>query len=295
MTAAGGSEEQSALAVVEGLMDRFEVADSNQVRETLESSGSAEEAFAALGDLGEYTSAVIDPGILIDFSSFQSALTPDAPTQFHGREGWIEMWRLWLAAWEDYEPQTELEQLNERQVLVTSNAKLKGRGSGVEMDWTTYGIWTVREGRLVGMHNFLGRDQALAAAGGKSLRRGPCVGLLSMGTPETQKRVLTDPSRRLEAMQPYMFAELERRIAAKREAGIDVISLGIGDPDEPTYPHVVKAMQEAVAEGANQKYPSNRGRDEFRSAFAGFYADRFGVDIDPESQVMPAIGAKECI
>ena len=62
-------------------------------------------------------------------------------------------------------------------------------------------------------------------------------------------------------MPPYMFAELERRIADKRAAGIDVISLGIGDPDEPTYPHIVKAMQAAVADHENQKYPSNRGRD----------------------------------
>ena len=54
---------------------------------------------------------------------------------------------------------------------------------------------------------------------------------------------LTDPSRRLEAIPPYMFAELERKIAEKREAGIDVISLGIGDPDQPTYPHIVEAMQ----------------------------------------------------
>lgn len=96
-------------------------------------------------------------------------------------------------------------------------------------------------------------------------------------------------------MPPYMFAELERRIADKRAAGIDVISLGIGDPDMPTYPHVVEAMQAAVTENGNQKYPSNRGREEFRQAFADFYADRFGVTIDPDSEVIPAIGAKECI
>jgi LL-diaminopimelate aminotransferase len=116
-----------------------------------------------------------------------------------------------------------------------------------------------------------------------------------MATPETQKRALTDPSRRVEAMPPYAFAELERRIADKRAAGVDVISLGIGDPDQPTYPHIVKAMQEAVAEDGNQKYPTNRGRDEFRRAFAGFYDQRFGVEIDPEAEVIPAIGAKECI
>jgi LL-diaminopimelate aminotransferase len=106
---------------------------------------------------------------------------------------------------------------------------------------------------------------------------------------------IADPSKRLEAMPPYMFQELERRIAEKRAAGIDVISLGIGDPDEPTYPYIVDAMREAVAEPANHRYPSNRGREEFRTAFADFYDRRFGVAIDPEHEVIPAIGAKECI
>jgi LL-diaminopimelate aminotransferase len=92
-----------------------------------------------------------------------------------------------------------------------------------------------------------------------------------------------------------MFAELERKVADKRAAGIDVISLGIGDPDMPTYPHIVAAMQDAAADPGNQRYPSNRGREEFREAFARFYGERFGVPIDPESQVIPAIGAKECI
>ena len=105
----------------------------------------------------------------------------------------------------------------------------------------------------------------------------------------------TDPSKRLEAIPPYMFAELERRVAEKKKAGIDVISLGIGDPDYPTFPYIVEAMQAAVADPGNQSYPSNRGREEFRTALAGFYERRFGVEIDPEREVIPAIGAKECI
>jgi LL-diaminopimelate aminotransferase len=116
-----------------------------------------------------------------------------------------------------------------------------------------------------------------------------------MATPQTRKRSPTDPSRRLDAIPPYMFAELERRAADKKAAGIDVISLGIGDPDHPTYGHVVEAMREAVANPANQSYPSNRGRDEFRAALRSFYVSRFGVRIDPDAEVMPAIGAKECI
>jgi LL-diaminopimelate aminotransferase len=116
-----------------------------------------------------------------------------------------------------------------------------------------------------------------------------------MTTSEVSKRTLTEPSRRLDAVPAYMFAELERRIEDMRERGVDVISLGIGDPDRPTYPHIVEAMQTAVADPANHRYPSNRGRPEFRQAFAAFYGERFGVEVDPDSEVIPAIGAKECI
>jgi LL-diaminopimelate aminotransferase len=103
------------------------------------------------------------------------------------------------------------------------------------------------------------------------------------------------PSKRLEQIPPYLFAELERKIAERRAAGIDVISLGIGDPDTPTYPAIVAAAQEAVADPGTHRYPTNRGRREFREALAAFYARRFGVTIDSETEVMPAIGAKECI
>jgi LL-diaminopimelate aminotransferase len=103
------------------------------------------------------------------------------------------------------------------------------------------------------------------------------------------------PSSRLEQIPPYLFAELERKVAAKRAAGVDVISLGIGDPDTPTYPPIVAAAQQAVADPSTHTYPSNRGRPEFREAVAAFYERRFGVTLDPETEVMPAIGAKECI
>ncbi len=103
------------------------------------------------------------------------------------------------------------------------------------------------------------------------------------------------PSKRLERIPPYLFAELERKVAAKRAAGVDVISLGIGDPDTPTYPEIVAAAQQAVADPSTHTYPSNRGRAEFREAVAAFYERRFGVTLDPETEVMPAIGAKECI
>jgi LL-diaminopimelate aminotransferase len=102
-------------------------------------------------------------------------------------------------------------------------------------------------------------------------------------------------SERLERIPPYLFAELERKVAAKRAAGVDVISLGIGDPDHPTYEPIVAAAQRALADPSTHRYPSNRGRSEFREAVASFYERRFGVTLDPETEVMPAIGAKECI
>src|ERR1700716_990382 len=101
------------------------------------------------------------------------------------------------------------------------------------------------------------------------------------------------PSKRLERIPPYAFAPLERKIAEKRAAGVDVISLGIGDPDRPTPPLIVEAMQEAVTEPETHQYPSNRGRADFRQALSDFYARRFDVSIDPAKEVIPAIGAKE--
>lgn len=103
------------------------------------------------------------------------------------------------------------------------------------------------------------------------------------------------PSKRLDKIPPYLFAQLERKIAEKKAAGIDVISLGIGDPDTPTYAPIVDAMQQAVADPGTHQYPSNRGRQEFRDAIAAFYDRRFGVTLDPATEVMAAIGAKECI
>jgi LL-diaminopimelate aminotransferase len=103
------------------------------------------------------------------------------------------------------------------------------------------------------------------------------------------------PSKRLDRIPPYLFAELERKIAEKRAAGVDVISLGIGDPDRPTPALVVEAMREAVTEPETHQYPSNRGRKDFRGAVSDYYARRFDVQVDPESEVIPAVGAKEAI
>jgi LL-diaminopimelate aminotransferase len=103
------------------------------------------------------------------------------------------------------------------------------------------------------------------------------------------------PSRRLEQIQAYPFAQLERKIADKQAAGVDVISLGIGDPDQPTPEMVVERMTSEVRDPGTHQYPSNRGRPSFRETVASFYERRFGVSLDPETQVLPALGGKECI
>ncbi len=100
-------------------------------------------------------------------------------------------------------------------------------------------------------------------------------------------------ARRLDAVPPYLFAELERKIEEKRRAGIDVVSLGIGDPDLPTPAVVVEELQRQAARPETHAYPSNKGLPTFREAVAAFYEERFGVAIDPDDEVIPVLGGKE--
>jgi LL-diaminopimelate aminotransferase len=100
-------------------------------------------------------------------------------------------------------------------------------------------------------------------------------------------------AKRLDLVPPYLFAELERKVEEKRREGVDVISLGIGDPDLPTPAAVIRALQEEAAAQRTHQYPTNRGLEAFRDAVASFYGDRFGVLIDPATDVVPVLGGKE--
>jgi LL-diaminopimelate aminotransferase len=102
-------------------------------------------------------------------------------------------------------------------------------------------------------------------------------------------------ARRVRDLPPYLFAELDRKIEEKRAAGTDVISLGVGDPDLPTPRHVVKALQVAAEDPSTHRYPSYYGLPELRRAVAAWYGRRFGVDLDPDTEVQPLIGSKEGI
>ena len=98
---------------------------------------------------------------------------------------------------------------------------------------------------------------------------------------------------RVQRLPPYLFAELDRKVAAKRAAGADVISLGVGDPDLPTPPHVVEALQRAARDPGTHRYPSYYGLAALREAIASWYQARFGVAVDPDTEVQPLIGSKE--
>ncbi len=102
-------------------------------------------------------------------------------------------------------------------------------------------------------------------------------------------------ARRLDAVPPYLFAELERKLTEKRREGVDVISLGIGDPDLPTPQPIIDALVAGARDSATHQYPTNRGSDELRQAAADFYRERFGVELDPASEVVPALGGKEAV
>jgi LL-diaminopimelate aminotransferase len=102
-------------------------------------------------------------------------------------------------------------------------------------------------------------------------------------------------ARRIAALPPYLFAEIDRKVAKARAAGVDVISFGVGDPDLPTPGFVVEELARAARDPSTHQYPSYFGLPAFRQAVADFYQRRFGVALDPATQVLPLIGSKEGI
>ncbi len=104
---------------------------------------------------------------------------------------------------------------------------------------------------------------------------------------------LPSQSNKIRSLPPYLFAELDRKRRAVIAKGADVISLGIGDPDLPTPAHIVSAMQQAVTNPAYHTYPSYNGSTEYRQAAAAFVKKRFGVELEPEREILGLIGSKE--
>ena len=102
-------------------------------------------------------------------------------------------------------------------------------------------------------------------------------------------------SERLEKIPPYLFAEIDRKIDEAKVKGIDIISLGIGDPDKPTLAPIVEEMHKAIDNPKNHDYPPYNGTVSFRKAASEWMKKRFGIDVDPDKEVLANIGSKEAI
>ena len=100
---------------------------------------------------------------------------------------------------------------------------------------------------------------------------------------------------RLGNLPPYLFAEIDRMKAEAANDGKDIISLGIGDPDLPTPDHIINELDIASRKVENHQYPSYIGMKSFREACGEWYESRFGVGLDPNSEVLTLIGSKEGI
>ncbi|UMZ73219.1 LL-diaminopimelate aminotransferase [Natranaerofaba carboxydovora] len=103
------------------------------------------------------------------------------------------------------------------------------------------------------------------------------------------------PAKRIEKLPPYLFAEIDKKVAEAEKNGVDVIRLGIGDPDMSTPEFIIDRMISEVKRPENHKYPSYVGLDEYREAVSKYYDKRFGVDIDKDKEVVSLIGSKEGI
>jgi LL-diaminopimelate aminotransferase len=110
-----------------------------------------------------------------------------------------------------------------------------------------------------------------------------------------QLPLLITKARRINELPPYLFAEIDRRKRAALARGVDLIDLGIGDPDIPTPSNIVEKLLESATKPVNHRYPNSSGMPEFRDAVASWYKQRFNVSLDPGKEVVSLIGSKEGI
>src|SRR5208282_2808767 len=100
---------------------------------------------------------------------------------------------------------------------------------------------------------------------------------------------------RMDNLPPYLFARIDEMKAEQQKKGVDIIDLGVGDPDLPTPPHIVAALCTAARDPANHHYPSYAGMPAYREAVAGWYHRRFGVALDASSETLALMGSKDGI
>jgi LL-diaminopimelate aminotransferase len=104
-----------------------------------------------------------------------------------------------------------------------------------------------------------------------------------------------EKAKRIEQIPPYLFAEIDKKKQEMRKKGVDLIDLGIGDPDLPTPKLIIERLKTAAENPRNHRYPSYEGMIEFRTAVARWYEKRFSVHLDPQTEVLSLIGSKEGI
>ena len=112
---------------------------------------------------------------------------------------------------------------------------------------------------------------------------------------EEEKGIKMKPSPKLDKIPPYLFVEIDKKIDAAKAKGIDVISLAVGDPDTPTFPHIVDEMHKAIDDVTTHNYPPYQGTNDFRQACCEWMKKRFNVQVDPNKEVTALIGSKEAI
>jgi LL-diaminopimelate aminotransferase len=102
-------------------------------------------------------------------------------------------------------------------------------------------------------------------------------------------------AQRISELPPYLFAEIDRKKSEMIRKGVDIVDLGIGDPDLPTPPRIIEALKKAVEDPSTHRYPSYAGMQEFREAVARWYGKRFDVHLNPDTEILSLIGSKEGI
>src|SRR3990167_6277906 len=100
-------------------------------------------------------------------------------------------------------------------------------------------------------------------------------------------------SERLQQLPPYLFVEIDKAKRAAIAEGRDVINLGVGDPDQPTHPHIIEAMKKALDDGNNHHYAFDAGLPSLRKEISVWFKNRFNVDLNPDNEIYPLIGSKE--
>jgi hypothetical protein len=158
----GGDQfaEGSAASLIAEITAAFHETPFSQVKKGLLEHSSFEDVNAAIGSLGQVLMRFIDPEIVVDFTNVE-VLALDQDQVRHGREGWVELWRVYLTPWSDFEIRdVEIEEIDHNRALISATWRFTGESSGVQLDIPSIGLWKVRDGRGIRSAQFDTVEQA---------------------------------------------------------------------------------------------------------------------------------------